>query len=218
MNKKMLTFSFDDGVTEDRRLAALFDKYGLKATFNLNSGRFGNGRYVTADEVRELYKNHEVAVHTVTHAALASLTPDEVVSQVEDDRAALEALVGYPVVGMAYPGVRGYPLYTREVMDIVRTRTAVRYARTTTHTDSFDLPENLLELKPTTHFNQDPAHLMELADRFIALETEQPALFYVWGHAYELRTEEDWTTFERFCEKIAGREDIFYGTNREVLL
>ena len=36
--KKAITFSYDDGVTQDERLISLFNKYGLKCTFNLNSG------------------------------------------------------------------------------------------------------------------------------------------------------------------------------------
>jgi len=28
--------------------------------------------------------------------------------------------------------------------------------------------------------------------------------------------EDIWTDFERFCEKLAGHDDIFYGTNNEV--
>ena len=42
---KALTFSFDDGVTQDERLINIFNKYGLKGTFNLNSeflGKNGN--------------------------------------------------------------------------------------------------------------------------------------------------------------------------------
>ena len=35
---KALTFSFDDGRKEDRRLVELFNQYGIKGTFNLNSG------------------------------------------------------------------------------------------------------------------------------------------------------------------------------------
>ena len=35
---KALTFSYDDGRQEDRRLISIFRKHGLKATFNLNSG------------------------------------------------------------------------------------------------------------------------------------------------------------------------------------
>ena len=37
---KAITFSYDDGVVQDRRLIELLDKYGLKATFNLNSEWF----------------------------------------------------------------------------------------------------------------------------------------------------------------------------------
>lgn len=33
---KAVTFSYDDGVPQDKRLAELFDKYGMKATFNFN--------------------------------------------------------------------------------------------------------------------------------------------------------------------------------------
>ena len=39
---KSLTFSYDDGVTQDVRLIEIFNKYGLKATFNLNSELLGN--------------------------------------------------------------------------------------------------------------------------------------------------------------------------------
>ena len=34
---KAVTFSYDDGVKQDERLAKIFDKYGMKATFNLCS-------------------------------------------------------------------------------------------------------------------------------------------------------------------------------------
>lgn len=45
--RKTLTFSYDDGVTQERRLVELFDRYGLKATFNINSellGKPGGGQ------------------------------------------------------------------------------------------------------------------------------------------------------------------------------
>ena len=56
--KKAVTFSFDDGVTQDIRLIEIFNKYGLKGTFNLNSGFLGlegtldrNGRTVRHDKI-----------------------------------------------------------------------------------------------------------------------------------------------------------------------
>lgn len=33
---KAVTFSYDDGVTQDIRLVEILNRYGLKATFNLN--------------------------------------------------------------------------------------------------------------------------------------------------------------------------------------
>ena len=38
---KAVTFSFDDGVTQDVRLIGILDRYGLKATFNLNPSLLG---------------------------------------------------------------------------------------------------------------------------------------------------------------------------------
>ena len=35
---KAITFSFDDAIVDDIRLVEILNKYGLKATFNLNSG------------------------------------------------------------------------------------------------------------------------------------------------------------------------------------
>lgn len=35
---RALTFSYDDGISQDMRLVQLFNLYGLKGTFNLNSG------------------------------------------------------------------------------------------------------------------------------------------------------------------------------------
>jgi len=39
--KKAITFSFDDGTMQDVRLFEILNKYGLKATFNINSGLLG---------------------------------------------------------------------------------------------------------------------------------------------------------------------------------
>ena len=41
-------------------------------------------------------------------------------------------------------------------------------------------------------------------------------IFYIWGHSYELEDVAYWERMEEFCKKISGRDDIFYGTNREV--
>lgn len=45
---KALTFSFGDGKIHDRRIVQRFEKYGLKGTFHLNSGRLGKEPFVSA--------------------------------------------------------------------------------------------------------------------------------------------------------------------------
>ena len=51
---KLLTLSYDDGVTQDIRLIELFNKYGLKATFNINSELLGHD----GELIREIGRAH----------------------------------------------------------------------------------------------------------------------------------------------------------------
>ena len=48
---KAITFSYDDGVTQDQRLIEMFNRYGLKATFNINSGLLGKPGSLLCEEV-----------------------------------------------------------------------------------------------------------------------------------------------------------------------
>lgn len=225
--KKAVTFSFDDGVVQDRRAVALLNKYGLKGTFNLNSDLLGKEGLTTwlkkvvshskieASEVKDLYKGHEVAVHTLTHPNLTELDKDEIIRQVEKDRENLSKLCGYEVIGMAYPcgGVNN----DDRVAQIIRENTGVKYARTITSTYQFGAQENLLRFNPTVYYVEKC--LEEVVDKFLATETDEPQLLYIWGHTYELDAELiTWEAFERVCQKLANRDDIFYGTNKEVLL
>ena len=224
---KAITFSYDDGVTQDRRLIEILNRYGLKATFNINSGlldrpddflmidgkKIGHAK-VSAAEVRRLYQGHEVAVHTLTHPNLTELDEQEIVRQVEEDRKNLSALAGYEVTGMAYPcgGVNN----DDRVAQVLKEHTAVRYARTITSSNSFAPQENLLRCNPSVS-QREWADMEKMADEFLAMQAETPQLFYIWGHSYEFDINDTWDRFEAFCKKISGHSDIFYGTNREVL-
>lgn len=224
--RKAFTLSYDDGVVQDVRLIQLLNKYGLKCTFNLNSEFLGRGGFLSngtimhykirPEDVQEVYKDHEVAVHTLTHPFLPSLEEAEVIRQVEQDRLNLEQLTGKPVVGMAYPC--GGANSDARVAQVIKERTGVKYARTLVNTDSFDLQENLHLFRPNTH-NLDWDRLNRLAKEFVESDPDKPQVFYVWGHAYEMDFDSaQWVRLEEFFAYISGREDIFYGTNTEVLL
>ena len=225
---KAVTFSYDDGVTQDIRLIELLNKYNLKCTFNLNSQLLGTGKVVMRRgkrishyklqpiDVRKVYEDHEVAVHTLSHPNLVNCYEEEIIRQVEKDRLALSDLAGYEVVGMAYPS--GLINCDDRVAEVIRKNTGVKYARTLASAENFDLQEDLLQYHPSV-YHLDFEKMMELGQKFVELKPEKPQIFYIWGHSYEMDYGEDyWLQLEEFFKLISNREDIFYGTNKEVLL
>ncbi len=228
--KKAITFSYDDGVTQDIRLIDLFNRYGMKGTFNLNSALLGQSQNLVRDgrtiahnknrpeDIRTIYAGHEIAVHTLTHPCLPDIQDDaEVIRQVEEDRLKLSELAGYEVVGMAYPC--GGKNNDDRTAQLIRENTGVRYARALETNGSFDPQDNLFRFQGTCYHHAEWNRMHALADEFLAMETETPKIFYIWGHAYEFDIyPERWMLFEDFLKKIGGKDDIFYGTNKEVLL
>ncbi len=227
--KKAITLSYDDGVTQDIRFIELLNKYNLKATFNLNSSYLGlpgeiggfdrkiNHSKNKAEDIRSIYQGHEVAVHTLTHPSLPTLEDSVVTRQVEEDRLILSELVGYEVVGMAYPG--GGINNDDRVARVIKETTGVKYARTIASTHNFDLPDNLYRLDGTI-FHLKTDEMFELGKRFVELKSDTPQIFYIWGHSYEFDGgySTNWETIEEFFRLIANRDDIFYGTNKDVFL
>ncbi len=223
---KAVTFSYDDGITQDIQLVELLNQYGLKCTFNLNSGRFGRAGIVKLkghrishyrlqeNNIKDIYEGHEIAAHTLDHPHLTQLEDQEVIRQVEQDRLKLSEIAGYEVVGMAYP----FGDFDDRVVDLLQNHTGIKYSRTIRTTMDFTPETDLLRWKTSIfHLNFD--ELMTLGREFVAMETDKPQVFSIWGHSYEMdRDTENWSKLEEFFRLISNREDIFYGTNKEVLL
>lgn len=217
---KALTFTFDDGVYEDKRLCEILNKYKMKGTFNIIGSRLikrerikGDKPRLSIDDMRVVYEGHEVAMHTYTHPFLTDLKRESIRYEVLADRAKIRDELDRDPVGIVYP----MGAYNETVLEVL-SELGVRYGRTNKSTYNFDLPEpdQLLEWKFTCRHHYE--HIFELAERFIALKPDRPQLFSVMGHSYEFKTEEDWARIERFCDLVANRDDIFYGTNAECLM
>ena len=213
--RKALTLSYDDGVLQDERLIQLLRKHHLKGTFNINSGLLGKtGMHRGVDhsclkpeKIREVYEGFEVAMHTCTHIKMGEVDDQTLLREVQEDRNVLEKLVGYPIQGLAYPS-GSYNLHVMEKLKEMN----VNYARVTRETESFFLPENLLEWAGTCRHTNP--RWFSLTEQFLKPEAE--GLLFLWGHSYEFDICHNWEQMEEFCKMVANREDIWYASNAEV--
>ena len=220
MKNKILTFGFDDCEIHDRRLCDMFRKYNIKSTFFLLTDqlsfkcdfhRYGEDTVVERVSPEELpitYKGMEVASHTPNHKCTVEDLDETVIGSCEY----LSKLCGYEVNGLAYPG--GH--YTEELAKALE-KNGLLYSRTATVTNNFDLPKDLLIWHPTCKY--DDENINDLAVVFLNYDGEKPILFYIYGHSYELTQKEkpkDWDSFEELLQKLSGRDDIWYATNKEI--
>lgn len=205
---KVLTMSYDDGMIYDRRLVSIFNTYGIKGTFHLNSGI--DDRRTPQEEWAELYKGHEISCHTVLHPTIARSPIDQVAVQVLEDRRRLEEIAGYPIRGMSYPNGSWTPQIAQLLPML-----GIEYCRVVGNTDDFSMPQNYLTWKATCHHNHN---LLENGRRFLDLhKTQYLYMMYVWGHSYEFSDQNNWELMEQFCGMMSGKEDIWYATNIEIV-
>lgn len=206
--RRALTMSYDDGQLFDVRLAALFDKYHIRGTFHLNSGNIDGERYVKEAVLAQVYRNHEVSVHTVTHPYLTQIPDAGVLAEILEDKKKLEAVCGYPVRGMSYP----FGAYSEHVIELARS-CGMEYSRTVEATGRFDLPGDFMKWHPTAHHSGD---LKGLWKQFKERNFDQMLLFYVWGHSFEFDGADNWEVIEEFCKMAADQEDVWYATNIQI--
>jgi peptidoglycan/xylan/chitin deacetylase (PgdA/CDA1 family) len=207
---KALVLSMDDGPVQDRRLIEILERYGIRGTFHLNSGRLGQRGYVDPEEVASLYAGHEVSTHSVTHPHLDTLSREEIVAEVDFDCSVLSQISGGDVRGHAYP----FGAYNPAVVEVLR-ELGIAYGRTAGQTRNFRLPADPLAWTPSCHHTG----ASELADAFFALPDSALALFFIFGHSWELDAGEpnnSWDYMESLAQGLGARSDTWYATAIEV--
>jgi peptidoglycan/xylan/chitin deacetylase (PgdA/CDA1 family) len=215
---KALILSYDDGCVQDRQLVKLMNKYDLIGTFHLNANKLGTANYLVKDEIKKLFKGHEVSVHTFNHPGLTRLSVEEIQFEIVEDREELERLVAYPVRGMAYP----FGDHNDTVVDVI-SKLGIEYARTVNDTYGFEIPENFLKWHPTMHqFSKaywkpnDPVQdsiemtlFYNTIDAF--LKTNDLAILDIWGHSWEMGGDsKKWAETERFFKHLSACSDVYY--------
>ena len=221
---KAFTLSYDDGVVQDKKLIEMFDKYGAKCTFNLNYGVLGYKNVIKGpdqkevdiskfdkEEIKEIYKNHEVGGHGLYHSSLVSVGTPLAMYEIIEDKVNLEKLIDKQVKMFAYP----FGHYNEKVVELLK-MAGYKGARTVESTHKFDIPKDFLVLDPTCHHN-DPK-LMELADEFINRPPFMTSLFYLWGHGYEFDHDDNYDVLENLLKLLSEHSnEIWFASNSEII-
>ena len=218
---KALILSYDDGAIQDRELVKLMNKYHLIGTFHLNSNKLGSDKdfnYLKKEEIKDLYKGHEVSVHTANHPNLPDISKIGVIYEIVEDRKELERLVGYPLRGMAYPFGN-----TNDAVIEAINGLGIEYARTVGDSYNFEIPKDFLRWFPTMHQfakaywepNQPEKDKKELElfykkiDEF--LQTKELSVLDIWGHSWEMGTDQNkWNETEKLFKLLANNPTIYY--------
>ncbi|MEI8063104.1 MAG: polysaccharide deacetylase family protein [Verrucomicrobiota bacterium] len=228
-----VTQSWDDGVTDDVRLIELLHKYKAKATFNLIPGSYTAERktshwhyqdtkevfMLARPELPALYRDFEVASHSLTHPNLAKLPSDKLAHELLESRKQLEDLFQRPIRGFAYP----YGSYNIVVKEAIRrqgyvyARTAIpgpEYATATNPTPvnvpSVYPPADPMEFGTTTH-QLNPRFWQEFANT-----KAHGGVFHFWGHSYEFLTEKMWQAFEAKLARLSADPAVVWMTNLDL--
>jgi len=217
--RKAVTFSYDDGILQDERFIDILNKYGLKATFNINYGLLDNKgewehrgvtvKRIDKDKVNDLYKGHEIACHSLSHPSLVDLNDSDLNKELTLDKEGLEALTNRTMTGMAYP----FGTFDDRVIDAMK-EVGIKYGRTVEDTKAFDLPKDFYRWHPTCHHNDQDIY--KLIDDFINDESDDLKLLYIWGHTYEFDMDDNWDHFETIAKKLSHKKDVWYATNEEI--
>lgn len=207
---KALTMSYDDGLYDDIHLIEIFNKYGIKGTFHLNSGLFGKKSWnrLPKEKILSIYQGHEIASHGYTHQKLTALPNEGVLSEIINDRINLEELTGTLIKGFSYP----FGATDNRIQQILSC-CGIKYARVVSTTGNFEIPNNFLEWHGTCHHNE---HLLDYCKQFLNHPTYEMALMYVWGHSFEFPRDHTWGLMEEFCQALNENEDIWFATNIEI--
>ena len=218
---KAVTFSFDDGTFYDVFLVDMMNKYGLKCTFNLNTGIFGATAHIdfgtkivyhnrlSEEQTGMLYKGHELASHSLHHPLLINQSKEFLDYEVLEDIKNLDRITGEKTVGFVYPGGPHDDFTDAYLKD------KVLYARSASANHSFELPDSFVPFDPTVFFLEDD--FVKMSEEYLASDPDHITWLYIWGHSYEFELGDTYKNLDHVCKLISERTDVWCSTNRDVI-
>lgn len=217
---KAFNVTYDDGVLQDRDFVKMLNKYGIKGTFNLNSGLMQNEfawfhecgmivKRLSVDAVKELYTGHEIASHTLTHPNMQGMSAEQILREMSQDKDNLEHIFGTKILGFAVP-FNYYSDLVAECAKIV----GFEYARTSDMSGGYTPSEDAYYWRAGI-FHLSP-ELESYIDVFLETD-EELAVGQIVGHSYDFDAERNWNQMEELLAKVAEDSNVWFATHLELV-
>jgi len=226
MDRVIVTTSWDDASILDLKLAEMLEKRNLKGTFYIPKAYLDNT--LSRGDIKAIDAKFEIGCHTLNHADLTAISPEEAEEEIINSKKYLEELLGHRVLMFCYPKGR----YNKEIKGLVQS-SGFLAARTCIY-KGFNLPEDPYEWGITLHAsNGSPLTTLKLwwksgisirslmdweirAKLLFDLALDKKGIYHIWGHSWEIAREHEWPKLERVLEYIAARSGVSYMTNGEI--
>ena len=107
--EKAIVFTWDDTSIDSEPVAELFNKYGYKATFYINTQMLCSKKMrLMHPTIRSIYQDiinsgHEIGTHTHSHCVLTKVPLDKAESELVTSSQKIQELYDYKVTTMSYP-------------------------------------------------------------------------------------------------------------------
>lgn len=236
MGKKYFSWSFDDGLEQDKRIVEILREYGLGATFHLNSGLFGDktfeGRIGNLGMTEKPYADFDPnARHLLPYVPHFRIPEDEVCqvykgfeiashtchhvnlakcSEKERRKEIAEDVKALSEkFGQTVSGFAyPYGVGAKQCRSALQAA-GVQNARMATSKPGFRFPDDPLQM-PLSCWHIS-AKTFDRLDAFFRMETEKDLFFLMFAHGYEFdfgTKESNWGKFRRICEAVASQDDV----------
>lgn len=234
----VVTTSWDDGATEDGKVAELLAKYGLKGTFYVP---FSTDRGVMPyAQLRDLAAGFEIGAHTMTHPDLTAAASEIARREIAASKKWIEDATGMRCRMFCFPGGRfrreHLPMLHREGFLGVRTVELLSFEAPRRRCGVYVVPTTVQVFPHSskTYFKNAAKRCAVAALPALFIAARQPGwasaakalfqhclryggVFHLWGHSWEIEEQDEWRSLEDLLAYLhEWRSQVAFSNNAEV--
>ena len=223
-----ITTSWDDGSPHDLRVAELLTRYGLPGTFYVP--RRSEHGVMEPGEIKRLGTSFELGGHTMDHLPLTRLPSGRAQRQIRDCKAWIQDMTGRPCTMFCPPlgryanchlpmireagfvGMRTVELLSADMprlcggLAVLPTTVQVFDHRRVAYTRNIG---RRLAMRNAWLYFAAGAHAQwdRLASAIAAMVIRSGGVLHLWGHSWEIGSEDQWRRLEEVLRMLASLAD-----------